>query len=635
MCGICGIISTKQSEQNHSERAKKMNAAIHHRGPDESGFYSDQHCSLAMRRLAIIDLKHGQQPIFNEDKSICIFFNGEIYNYQELRSDLIKNGHRFKTDSDTETILHLYEEKGKDTPTFLKGMFAFCVYHVKEQSWFFARDRFGEKPFYYYQSANYFSFASEVGALLEDNKTPRYLNQDVLHYYISNTIVPEPQTLLKDIYSLPPSHWAFYQSNELHIEKYYSIDYREDEKLKTEEDCVTYLRPILQTAIQRQMVSDVPLGAFLSGGIDSSTVVANMQKYSEKRVKTFTVKFDEATYDESTIAKEVAASLGTEHHEITVPNEDFSEEIFWKIIRHVGLPFPDSSAIPSYFVTREIRKYVTVALSGDGGDELFAGYPIYQWWGKIRRIQQLPKPLLAASHSGLQLANRLPIEFIQNKTRQLKKAITSAQDHPNMIGQRIHQLFSREEIKEILKIEASASFDSLAKFPSNSLSWSPLRKSMYYRLIHNLPLDMLTKVDRMSMSNSLEVRAPFLDVDLFEASTKIPEKFLIKEGKGKYIIRKLMESELPDSVFNHPKTGFSIPLHKYQNETYFALANALFEAPSPLYEVLDKKVVLQLLEEVRDNKVQTGKKSVYNSSHQLWSLMQLFAWVKYFKIQLA
>lgn len=635
MCGISGIIhqnNTLKCEEALS-KLKRMNEAIRHRGPDEDGFYQDEHCSLAMRRLSIIDLHTGQQPIFNEDKSLCIFFNGEIYNFQELRQLLIGKGHQFRTNSDTETILHLYEEEGKTTPCHLKGMFAFCIYNIPKQEWFFARDRFGEKPFYYYHKGAYFSFASEVNALLEDNKVPRILNQSMLPYYLANTMIPEPFTLLNDVRSLPPGHSAILRDGILDVEAYFSVNYKPDPSLKTEEDCKAYLKPILEKAVERQMISDVPLGAFLSGGIDSSTVVANMQKYSKKPVKTFTVRFEEASYDESPIAKEVSDFVGTEHHELTIPNADFSEKIFWSIVTHVGLPFPDSSAIPSYFITKEIQKHVTVALSGDGGDELFAGYPVYQQWQKIRTVQErLPKPLIQLASGMFRGLSHLPFASLQTKVRQIHKALDIASREQEQIGHLMHQLFRTSEVAALYKNAPELDFSLMAFFPPQSEQWTTLRKSMYYRLIHDLPLDMLTKVDRMSMANSLEVRAPFLDADLFDASTCIPDQFLIKDGNGKHIIRTLMSEDLPRSVFEHPKSGFSIPLHKYQNRTYEGLAEQLMQADHPLFQIFDYNTVTALRKETLLNKANNAKRSLYNSSHQIWSLMQLFAWVKYYKI---
>ncbi len=634
MCGINGIINSKTSKERRLSTVENMNQTMIHRGPDEDGFFNDEHCTLAMRRLSIIDLHSGKQPIYNEDKSLCIVFNGEIYNFQELKERLIKNGHQFRTNSDTEVIVHLYEEEKYNTPKFLKGMFAFCIYDLRNKEWFIARDRFGEKPLFYYHKGDAFSFSSEIKSLLEDKSIPRQLNQNALPYYLTTSYVPEPFTLLKDIYTLKPGHSLIFKNNEVKTQPYFKVDYTPNQDLKTEEDCKDYLKPILEKAVKRQMISDVPLGAFLSGGIDSSTVVANMQRISDKPIKTFTVRFQESKYDESPIAKEVSKHLGTDHHEITVPNSDFSEDIFWEIIDRVGFPFPDSSAIPSFFITKEIRKHVTVALSGDGGDELFGGYTMFQWWMRVLSLKKkYPSVLRKAMLGGAELLSHVPKVNEVGLIRQAKRALTVAEYPVDGFGMALHNLYPAKDIAKYVNINAKHDYSLLSVFPKEAKNWTDLRKAMYYRLIHNLPLDMLIKVDRMSMANSLEVRAPFLDVDLFTASQHIPDEFLIKNGKGKYILRELMKDYLPESVFNHPKSGFSIPLHKYFNADFKKLIKELItEGNSPLDAIIDKKYVEQILHEGLHNQTNNAKSSVYQSSHRLWSLVQLYGWVKRFDV---
>lgn len=628
MCGICGIISTQFDLENGNQIVSEMNDAIRHRGPDEDGRFEDEYCNLAMRRLSIIDLTGGKQPIYNSDKSIVAFLNGEIYNYRELKTDLEREGVAFYSKSDTEVLPHLYQKYGDQFISMLKGMFTFCIYDVREKRWLFARDRFGEKPFYYHYKAGYLTYSSEIDSLLKNSEVPRILNNGALPYYLSNTFVPEPETLFRDIYSLPPGHYMVYQSGNINITSYFEPNYIKDKSLKTEEDCVEYLNPILKNAVKRQMVSDVPIGAFLSGGIDSSTIVANMQEYSDKPIKTFTVRFDDAKYDESPIAREVAQMLGTDHHELTIQNRTFSEDIFWKIINHVGLPFPDSSAIPSFLISKEIRKFVSVALSGDGGDELFAGYPFYQWWQKVYNLRIIPQFIgNFASDTFTSVGwNQQP------KIRQILRGIEANAGTANEIGARMSILFDPLEISQLIP-NYKHSFERLSNFPAESDSWSIMNKSMYYRLKHDLPLDMLTKVDRMSMANSLEVRAPFLDPDLFDASTKIPDMFLIRQKKGKDIIRKIMKNRLPDSVFNHPKTGFSIPLHHYMNQIFEKLCQDLILNNNAMLRLFDEKAlnffVARGLSQKKDKEL-----TAYRSSHQVWSLLQLGGWLKEYNVQI-
>ncbi len=633
MCGICGMVDiAAPQEEFRAAYIQKANDNMHHRGPDEAGVYANNWGSIAMRRLSIIDLSSGSQPIYNEDKSIVIVMNGEIYNYRELREMLIAKGHQFSTNSDTETLVHLYEEYGTEMPKYLKGMFAFSLMDKKNKRLFLGRDRFGEKPLFYYHDKKMFAFASELKSLLQHPDIPRKINKTALLYYLNISFVPDPMTLLEDISSLPPGYCMLLEAGEIKTWAYFEVDYKPDHTLKTEQDVTDMLRPLLEQAVIRQKVSDVPLGAFLSGGIDSSTVVALLQKNSSERVKTFTVKFEEATYDESHIAREVAEKLGTDHHEITIPNQNFTEDIFWKIIDHVGTPFPDSSAIPTYFISKEIRSYVKVALSGDGGDELFGGYPIFDWYQKVLKLRQVPKFARTSMHGLLNASTNLPGFRDSSKVRQIRKALEAAAGTPEGLAMVLNQMFNKKEIAELLP-DASQNLEGLAiKQPKNWKNWTPLRQIMHHHIKYNLPLDMLIKVDRMSMANSLEVRAPFLDPDLFEASAKLPDKFLMQKGVGKLAIRKLMENDLPESVFNHPKSGFSIPLHKYQNEVFVKLAQSFFESDNPVVQLFDKTALQNILRRGLDAQTDNAQHSVYKASHQLWTLMQLFGWAERFKV---
>jgi len=634
MCGITGIISfnNKLSTEQRNDYVNAMNAAILHRGPDESGDFHNDFCSLAMRRLSIIDLSSGQQPIFDERGKIGVFFNGEIYNYLELRKSLIEKGHQFKTNSDTEVLVHLYKEYGAKMLPFLRGMFAFCIFDTEKNSYFIARDRFGEKPLFYHFSEQIFSFSSEIKSLLANKNISRRLNQDALPYYFRTSLLPEPITLFKDIFCLPAGHFIEINKTGISVKKYFEIEYNIDQNIKTEVDAEDFIRPILEKAIKRQTISDVPIGAFLSGGIDSSTIVALLQKNTEKPIKTFTARFAETDYDESTIAKKVAEYCGTEHHELVIPNYDFTEDIFWTIIDHVGQPFRDSSAIPSFLLTHEIRKQVKVALSGDGGDELFGGYDVFQWYQKIENIRQVPPPIRQIGEWGLGALQQIPLIGKHPKIRQIKRGISTSLENLDNIPISLNAFFSPNEIQKLLQFQADLNFSDLKKYPAKIQAGSSLRKIMYYRTQHTLPANMLIKIDRMSMANSLEVRSPFLDPDLFEAAAQLPDKFLIKDGKGKYIIRRIMEKELPAEVFSHPKSGFNIPLHKYQNEAFRDLAKRLLFEENPFPQLFDTNYLKQIYEIGLG--MSASQKSIFQSSHQLWMLMQLFGWGKRFGVQI-
>jgi len=642
MCGITGIIDWKNTLSTSERRSMvlSMNLTLFHRGPDAAGEFSHKNASLAMRRLSIIDEEGGDQPIFNETRDICVFFNGEIYNFLSLKKSLEKKGHHFATHSDTEVLVHLYEEYGKAMLEKLQGMFAFCIYDLKKNQFLLARDRFGEKPFYYHYQKGVFSFSSEIQSLLENQHIERKLNHDALPYYFRTSLVPDPITLLKNVRSLPAGHFIFMTENKFQQEAYFVPSYDKKINLKSESEAIEYISPILHQAVERQMVSDVPIGAFLSGGIDSSSVVALLQKQSNQQIKTFNVRFEDQAFDESAIAKKVAQHCGTEHHEIFIPNVDFDESIFWKIVNHVGLPFRDTSAIPSYLVSREISQHVKVALSGDGGDELFGGYDLFQWYQKMIGLRRVPRPIRSLVNQGLSVAQQTPVLNNISFFRKIKRGVDTSMADLNDIPIALNEMFSNHQMENILGNDfhnntfSNGDFYPLLKnYPQRFEDWSSLRKIMYYRLQHTLPSNMLIKVDRMSMAHSLEVRAPFLDAELFEASTQLPDNLLVKGGVGKYLLRKIMQPHLPKAVFEHPKMGFSIPLYKYQNKKFKALAQRLLFDENPMPALIPKSELEKIYQKGITLKKDTAKESVFQSAHQLWMMMMLFGWIKRFNIK--
>lgn len=637
MCGICGIIDLKNklSKETRIGFVQDMNKAILHRGPDEGGDYQDDICALAMRRLSIIDLSSGQQPIFNEAGDIGVFFNGEIYNYPALKADLLQKGHQFSTRSDTEVLVHLYEDLGEKMLPLLKGMFSFCLFDKKKKTFLLARDRFGEKPLFYHIQDGKFSFSSEIKSLLSDKSIPRKLNMEALPYYFRTSLLPEPMTMFEGILSLPPGHFIQISPKGVHIQKYFELDYQVDNKIKTEEDAIDLIQPVLEQAVQRQTISDVPIGAFLSGGIDSSTIVALLQKNTSKPIQTFTARFENQAYDESAIARKVAEHCGTEHHELVVPNYDFTEDIFWMIIDHVGQPFRDSSAIPSYLITQKIRKHVKVALSGDGGDELFGGYSVFQWYQKIAAFQTIPYPIRQMGQYGLKVAQQIPGLKKISKIRQIQRGVSTSLEALDDIPIALNAFFSKEDIQQLIQQNVNLDFLLLKKYPPTVRNSSALRKIMFYRTRYTLPANMLVKIDRMSMANSLEVRAPFLDPDLFDVAAKLPDSFLIKNGSGKHIIRKIMEKALPSEVFDHPKMGFSIPLYQYQNTAFRNLAHRLLFTENPFPDLFDTAYLQQIYKNGLEMKKDTAQISVFQASHQLWMMMQLFGWAQRFQVSLS
>jgi asparagine synthase (glutamine-hydrolysing) len=625
MCGIVGVID--QGNKDLRERAvRDMNSAIFHRGPDDEGLYSDDLCTLAMRRLAIIDLDNGKQPIYSDCCKYLIFFNGEIYNYLELKDLLLTMNCVFRNNSDTEVVVNLYKYFGKEMLNKLSGMFAFCIYNIETKHFFFARDRFGEKPFYYYNVAGQFIFSSEIKSLLSSKLFSPKLNRSKLGSYIRLSYVDEPFTLLENVHTLPPGKFLEIDHNlNINVGSFINFKAVPDNSIKTIDEAAEFIKPYFVSAVKKQMISDVPIGAFLSGGIDSSSIVATMAELSSKPLKTYTVKFKTNGYDESKIARLVANKFQTEHNEIVVESSQFKSEQFWKIIDHVGLPFPDSSAIPTDIVTSEISKYVKVALSGDGGDEVFGGYTVFDWISKLNSLSYIPKRISGFSYHGISSLNEM---INSNKLRQFCKALKISQLSTDRLIQETHALFDMEEVQLLREVE----LDYPIFKDYNSLE-SLLRNTMNYRIKFDLPLDMLIKVDRMSMANSLEVRSPFLDPDLYEASLLLPEQFLRHKGLGKVVIRRMMKNCLPEEVFNHPKSGFSIPLHDFRNNDFKVLAEELI-LEKHMIELFNIDSLKKILHGGLYESTNNGSGSIYRKTHQLWSLMMLSGWIKRFNISI-
>lgn len=617
MCGICGV------NEHNPILLESMLSALRHRGPDHTGRYINENFSLGMQRLSIIDLKSGNQPIWNEDQSICVFMNGEIYNFRELRTSLTSIGHQFKTESDTEVLVHLYEEYGTKMPGYLKGMFAFCIYDVAHGSLFLGRDRFGEKPLYYVKETGRFIFSSEMHSLLVQPTITRMFNNNKLNEYLKFGFMHSDLTLSESIKSLKPGHWALFKNNTLQIKEYFQLDYSGDHPELPEQHYTEKTKELLITSVQSQMISDVPVGAFLSGGIDSSSIAAIMQSLSEKKISTFNVRFEESGYDESRIARSVARYIGSDHHELFVPNQSFSEELYWEILTHQGHPFVDSSTIPSYLVSKEISKHVKVALSGDGGDELFAGYNDLQWGLRIEQLRSLPAKLRNIASSALKFLPNSGV-FLTNTQRGLQKAIDYSLLNKKDQLISMYSFFDNDEI-QALTGTTDFTFTNI-DWPDRFSEWTALRQLMWMRSAIKLPHQMLYKVDRMSMGNSLEVRTPFLDVDLFEFSKTIPDDLLIRHGKGKWILRNIMKKQLPKEVYSHPKQGFSLPLHHFINKEFEYFILKLIRKNHPLFELLDYHKTVEIVQKGLLIKKSDSQQSIYKITHRMWIIAQLFSW---------
>lgn len=588
MCGIAGIIDI--SLRPERSLIEKMCGIMNHRGPDGEGYYIKGPAALGHRRLSIIDLEGGKQPMCNEDETVWISFNGEIYNFYVLREELIEKGHKFVTRSDTEVIIHAYEEYGEKCLQRFRGMFAFGIWDEKRKKLFIARDRLGKKPVYYYCDDKKFVYASEIKAILQDETIDRTLNTQALIDYLTYHYIPFPETIFKKIHKLPPGHYMTVSVNpvmsinrsnglnwlngqefseqteqprlkqaklEVMIEQYWDIKYEPDYSL-SEEEWVEVLLEKLNEAVKIRLISDVPLGAFLSGGIDSSTVVALMSMAQDMPVKTFSIGFREEDFSELNYARKVAERFGTEHHEMIV--EPDAMDVLPKLAWEFDEPFADASAIPTYYVSMMAREYVTVILSGDGGDETFAGYRRYSWANEMCKYDWLPASVKRIF--GI-LAALLP-DGIKGKgmLRHLSKepferyAGLNTFDEPHYI----ENLLTKDLFEDVLSRRNGGRYAYFRQFYDRYADNDYLTKIQYVDTKTYLAEDILTKVDRASMLCSLETRAPLLDHEVIELVARIPSVLKIKGGETKYILKKAMKGILPDDILYRGKMGFGVPL---------------------------------------------------------------------------
>jgi asparagine synthase (glutamine-hydrolysing) len=562
MCGIVGKYNFATNEVVSPELIRTMCDVISYRGPDDSGVYTDGPIGLGHRRLSILDLSPlGHQPMFSSDGRLCITHNGEVYNFQELRSDLIKKGYSFASNCDTEVILCLYQEYGEDCLNYMRGMFAFAIWDKEKRSLFLARDRIGKKPLFYYLDGKRLIFASEIKSILTDPVVNKEINYQAFYDYFKHMYVPDPKTIYKRIHKLEPGHCLTCSESGISEREYWDISFAGNHKGEIAEISGELLS-VLSESVRLRMISDVPLGAFLSGGIDSSAIVALMAQQQQKPVTTCSIGFDSASYDEVEFARAIARKFQTDHHEFTV--RENAEEILPDLAHYFDEPFADSSAVPTYYVSKIARQQVTVALSGDGGDENFAGYEKYHVddvenmiRGCIPRVLRSSLFPAAASlfsrcHNrlatrGTSLLNTLSMEadygfFITNT------------DFDDRLWKAILNDDTRREIGEYHPFSVTSRYYHKADTDDH------LSRILYTDLKTYLPGDILVKVDRMSMAHSLEVRAPILDHRVIEFAASIPSFFKYRSGEKKFILKQAFRDILPPQIMNRKKMGFSVPL---------------------------------------------------------------------------
>jgi asparagine synthase (glutamine-hydrolysing) len=625
MCGIVGFVS-KDPLVIDRFILERMNAAIAHRGPDDDGFYVNDGVGLAMRRLSIIDVAGGKQPIHNADKTKWIVFNGEIYNYRDLRQDLEKRGHSFYTNSDTEAIVHLYDEFGADCLDHLRGMFAFAIWDEKDRSLFLARDRVGKKPLLYsLQTNGDLIFGSEFQALLQNPDISREVDLESIDGYLSMQCIPAPQTAFKQIRKLEPGHWLRWKNGEIQTRRYWLPDFSKKIKI-SEEDAIQETTRILRESTKLRMISEVPLGAFLSGGVDSSTIVALMAQESSQPVKTFSIGFEEQDFSELKYAKRVAEHVGAEYNEFIVHPD--AMEVIPKLVEHYGEPYADSSAIPTYYVSKETRNHVTVALNGDGGDESFAGYERYAAMQIAETYNRLPKALRKAFiESPVRLMPSS--ELKRSRFRDAKRFLQAANLPKTERYFRWMSTFNRDAKRDHYtaafadSVSRHNAADQIDRWFAKANGSGTLDASLLTDLMSYLPNDLLVKVDIASMANSLEARSPFLDHKLIEFAASLPEALKMRRFQTKSLLKKVAARLVPKEVVYRRKMGFGVPIGKwFREDMKDFLKSVLLSERSLKRNIIRPEMIQRLV-----NEHTTAER---DHAFQLWTLLMLELWFQRF-----
>jgi len=624
MCGIAGWINLEQSNsKDHTEAVlHSMCERIVHRGPNSEGLWLDETVALGMRRLSIIDLHTGDQPVFSEDKSIIVMMNGELYNYREVRADLEKRGHKFTTKSDTEILPHLYEEYGEDLVDHLNGMYAFSLWDTRRKKLIIARDRFGEKPLYYGVFDDKLIWASEPKAMLANPAVRAVLDLDSLRHYLSYDYVPAPRSIYSGISKLPAAHMLTVENGEINIRRYWNQTFKKTGHRPSIESAASELKDLLSDAVRMRLVSDVPLGILLSGGIDSSTVAAFAVQHATERVKTFSIGFEEDSFDESKYARMVAKHLDTEHYE-----DKLSATTAGDLISEIGTwldePLSDGSLIPTFLLSQFVRKHVTVALGGDGGDEIFAGYPMYLAHKIAGAYRTVPRFLRAGLIEPL--VNVLPVSTknmsFDYKAKRFVRAANfdTVKRHHSWFGS-----FALDEQAQLLRPDIIAATDAdIYRGPREMLelcdATDEIEQMQFLDMNYYMAEDILTKVDRAAMAVSLETRAPFLDPRVAQFAASLPLEYKLKGKSGKFILKKAAEDMLPREILDRPKKGFGIPIAEWLKGRLNSLMHDLLTPERLDAQGLFETAYVQRL--MREH--ETGRASHHK---QLWTLLVFQLW---------
>ena len=605
MCGFVGI--WHKSGKRLPLDINELSATFSHRGPDDAAAADFGHALLGFRRLTIIDLsERGRQPMENEEGSITMVFNGEIYNYQALRAELLQNGHVFKSDTDSETILHLYEEEGEECVKRLRGMFAFCLYDKKKNLFFGARDRFGIKPLFYTETTELFALASEAKAFTRLPGFTARVNTRALPHYLTFQYVPEPETMFADVYKIPPAHTFVWSENKLTLKRYWRAEFKPRADLSWE-DALEGTRQVMRQSVKLHTQADVPWGAFLSGGIDSTVIVALLRELGP--VSTFSVGYEDEGYSELAEAAESAGFLETDHHQYLIPPGEFWEHLP-RLVWHFDEPVADPAAIALYFVARMAKQKITVTLSGEGADEVFGGYGIYREPMSLQPLSRLPKPLLQAAH-------RLMPSFLPGKNY-LRRAKTPLEER--YFGNAL--IFSEAEKAKLLKnkrfLPPTAVTEPLFK---EAAAYDDVQKMQYIDIHTWMTGDILVKADKMTMANSLELRVPYLDHHVFEFAATIPTKYKIKGQLTKIALRQAFAGVVPPSAVNRPKRGFPVPTRVWLRGKLGKEVAALLADPA-LDKFFERGQVQKLIADHRQNRA--------DNSRKIWTLVIFALWRQQF-----
>jgi asparagine synthase (glutamine-hydrolysing) len=635
MCGICGAAWTDPARGISPASLDAMVARLEHRGPDDSGTRVESHVALGFRRLAIVDLPGGHQPLSNEDGTIWTVFNGEIYNFPALRRRLEARGHTLRSTGDTEVLVHLYEDEGPGFFSLLRGMFALAIWDGPRRKLVVGRDRLGQKPLVYRLERGRIAFASEIKALLaiQEDPSPRRVNARSLDRYLTYGYVPHPDTILEGIHKLPPAHYGVWSEGKLALTRYWDPDWNLEVDRPPGEDAEA-LRDLLTQAVREQMVADVPLGAFLSGGVDSSIIVGLMQQASDRPIQTFSIGFGDPAFDETRYAQLVARSLGTEHHTFVV--EPKAWETIPALARQFDEPFADSSSLPTWHVARETRAHVTVALTGDAGDELFAGYDRYRAVALAALLDRLPDG--PRGFLGGPLARALPTSArAKTRMRQVRRMLEGIGLDPrarylrwvamfdetsraglysdDFLGQLADQAASQPDEADPASVLARA-FDAAPRR-------DPVTQATIVDLLTYLPGDLLAKVDQASMAHSLECRSPFLDHRVVELALAMPirRKLRLRGGRSKVILKQAFADLLPREILTRPKMGFGVPLDRwFRGELRDELRAVLLDPKSLSRGLFRPEAVETMVDE------HTGSRR--DHAYRLWALLMLELWFR-------